>query len=790
MPTFTQHMKRCLTYLFIVLCNIASAQQYCLDSSIRLKYGYTNTNTLELFNVSDLSGFNLYVGKYIDFSSNTTGCIVQKNDWGENLIFAKRYFIPGTATILLGGVPAPGSSVIAMGVWGNSNSLLLTRISTDGSILWAKRIVAKTNHSGYGSGALFLKDVYVSGTNIYFIAQFSISGIRDVLVKLDLDGNVVWSKRFEKLGSSGYGSYFVTAPLFANGQILLVSQTNSSTQQFPTITRVDDLTGNLIDAYGFRSVADFFTIGLVPDKLRQNSDNTLSLIGTMTLTGASLSSPSGLPFKLTFDNNLNVVSAEYKYGTPINSQVQFDFNSLDEHSILKDQQSGNSKFLATFDKNFKILRSRQFILPPTGTFRSSINFDNKRNLHFNFNYRQNNISYLEYARISDFAAANTATCFGVDSSIFQDRQLTITRVPFSWEVQESDVVNVFPVTFTEAPQSVTTELICKQVSYCDSIKVRGQQSFCLSNDAFRFNTHLNPECLKNINWEIDTNYANIISFEADTAVNLQFKKKGSFYLKTLVNNCVVKDSILITITDGQASLNMNRDSLLCPGGSLTLSVNPNMKNYQWQDGSAGSTYTVNTPGYYSVSAVDSCDNRFFEGITVTEVDTVLNINDYQQICVMDTAVVNLPLYLRNVSWSPNNNVLLRGNQLLFFPMQTTTYLIQGQREPNCNLAKTVNIILKIEPCPQDVKIPNSFTPNDDGLNDKFKAIVKGRPMLFNLTVYDRGGQIIFKTTDPNAGWDGKIKGQKQNSGGYVYICNYQFYGKAPRMEKGFMMLIR
>jgi gliding motility-associated-like protein len=69
----------------------------------------------------------------------------------------------------------------------------------------------------------------------------------------------------------------------------------------------------------------------------------------------------------------------------------------------------------------------------------------------------------------------------------------------------------------------------------------------------------------------------------------------------------------------------------------------------------------------------------------------------------------------------------------------------------------------------NVFIPNTFTPNNDGINDLFQ--VKGigfKPESFLLDIYDRGGHIVFSTKDQAKGWDGYVKGQIAQEGTYIY----------------------
>ncbi len=68
----------------------------------------------------------------------------------------------------------------------------------------------------------------------------------------------------------------------------------------------------------------------------------------------------------------------------------------------------------------------------------------------------------------------------------------------------------------------------------------------------------------------------------------------------------------------------------------------------------------------------------------------------------------------------------------------------------------------------DLRIPNAFTPNEDGVNDVWK--VGYRSLLsFQCTIFDRYGNEIFKFSDPTQGWDGKYKGKYVKPGVYFYV---------------------
>ncbi|MBE7510097.1 MAG: gliding motility-associated C-terminal domain-containing protein [Bacteroidia bacterium] len=66
-----------------------------------------------------------------------------------------------------------------------------------------------------------------------------------------------------------------------------------------------------------------------------------------------------------------------------------------------------------------------------------------------------------------------------------------------------------------------------------------------------------------------------------------------------------------------------------------------------------------------------------------------------------------------------------------------------------------------------IYVPNSFTPNGDGMNETFGAYSEG-VKDFTMQVYNRWGQLIFESSDINQHWDGKFRGELAPQGSYVY----------------------
>lgn len=80
--------------------------------------------------------------------------------------------------------------------------------------------------------------------------------------------------------------------------------------------------------------------------------------------------------------------------------------------------------------------------------------------------------------------------------------------------------------------------------------------------------------------------------------------------------------------------------------------------------------------------------------------------------------------------------------------------------------------LKVEPYPT-IFAPNVFTPNQDGTNERFKIVVT-YATDFRLEIYDRWGELIHVSTNPDEGWDGTYMGREVQSDVYVwkaYVTN-------------------
>jgi gliding motility-associated-like protein len=88
-----------------------------------------------------------------------------------------------------------------------------------------------------------------------------------------------------------------------------------------------------------------------------------------------------------------------------------------------------------------------------------------------------------------------------------------------------------------------------------------------------------------------------------------------------------------------------------------------------------------------------------------------------------------------------------------------------------------------------IYIPNSFTPNNDGLNDVLKVYSNVIRSL-RFSVYNQWGEKVFESTNQALAWDGSHKGQPQPSGVYIYVCDILLTNGERVQRKGSVNLVR
>lgn len=123
----------------------------------------------------------------------------------------------------------------------------------------------------------------------------------------------------------------------------------------------------------------------------------------------------------------------------------------------------------------------------------------------------------------------------------------------------------------------------------------------------------------------------------------------------------------------------------------------------------------------------------------------------------------------------------------FLTRQILQYRIRAESNDNPALISFSNFVVKqVESI---LWLPNSFTPNGDGLNDYFRP--EGTQMKeYALRIYTRYGDLVFSTEDQNLGWDGTFNGKEMPPVTYIYKMQATDELDKKYNETGKLLLIR
>ncbi|HAD97221.1 MAG TPA: hypothetical protein DCG19_07420 [Cryomorphaceae bacterium] len=191
--------------------------------------------------------------------------------------------------------------------------------------------------------------------------------------------------------------------------------------------------------------------------------------------------------------------------------------------------------------------------------------------------------------------------------------------------------------------------------------------------------------------------------------------------------------------------------------------------WDFGDGTASNepspVHTYTEPGIYTIEhsvqtltgCKDSVFERFINQIQVYP-NPVSQLDIYPTTVSIFDPTVNLTNYSEN--YDLTRTYLPDGEVLETFDMQTITFKDTGtfalkhvaMNDFGCRDSSIYLVTVEV---PLNIYIPNSFTPNGDGINDIFTLEVTGSEK-FSIRIFNRWGEMVYESFDPKEGWNGRI----------------------------------
>ncbi len=427
-------------------------------------------------------------------------------------------------------------------------------------------------------------------------------------------------------------------------------------------------------------------------------------------------------------------------------------------------------------------------------------------------------------------ASDTKICNGQTVSFIAN----ITRDPgfgfqLQWMINDSPVSNAKLTTFKSANLQDGDRVSCTIIGACSDEVIPSQNTITMQVDPTAVKTATisdsnNDSCLgQNISFTL--NNSSISPNQQyqwrvnDVAISEQ---ETTFSSNSLHNG----DKVTCVVTNSQSLCVANREvvsneilvrihSAVPPTISITpidpstcegepfkfvATVNNQGSNplYQWQvngqnQGGNSLFFSLNNPqnGDVVICVLKSSENCLTpaksQNSTVKTNPLPNVIFNQNPVIIKDGESVQLhPLILGSVikyEWNPSIGLTNSNSPEPFAsPLKTTIYTLDVISEFGCQVSKSITVTVV-----NDLKIPNTFTPNGDGINDTWTIDGLTNYSNCSVEIFNRYGQKIYFSTNYLKPWDGKLNNQTLPIGVYYYIIKLM---KTSKPIAGYVTLLR
>lgn len=289
--------------------------------------------------------------------------------------------------------------------------------------------------------------------------------------------------------------------------------------------------------------------------------------------------------------------------------------------------------------------------------------------------------------------------------------------------------------------------------------------------------------------------------------NSSYTESGT-YVDTLLSSLgcdsiVTLELFVVPDPDLQVQLDLSHPACTGDRGTLTVVATSNGTppyRYALADGEPGTTsqFSDLPPGDYPLRVID----RFGCNATVTAtiiqpVDFRIDLGEDREVRLGETVelrpVATAPV--ATYTWTPPPpDCDPDCAEPVLLPTDTRRYTLVATSDAGCVATDSVRIVVLDV---REVYLPNAFSPNDDGVNDRFLpfANTPNVQRIERLRVFDRWGALVYEESDfaPNAtsnGWDGSARGEPAATGIYTYVVEVLFLDEAVITFGGEVLLTR
>lgn len=393
--------------------------------------------------------------------------------------------------------------------------------------------------------------------------------------------------------------------------------------------------------------------------------------------------------------------------------------------------------------------------------------------------------------------ADTTACLNIGTTLTTTGAITYSWAPATW-LNAGNIANpvATPASTTQYIVSGTNAFGCTAKDTV-TVTVKALPAVTISNDdtiCVNQSVALQATGGTSYSWTpaATLNNATISNPVASPTANTVYK-----VMVTGANSCTKTDSLKISVNQlpvfavsPAVSTCVNGTAQLWASGGQTYVWSPS--NTLSASNIANPVATVQGNSLYTVIISENICNIKDTLTTSVTTDRPLPLVKASKSNDMDCVFSSVQLTAagaKTYSWSPAAGL---SNSSIANPVATPSatqlYVVSGTDSANCKGSDTLTVFVKGAAAPKSY-IPNSFTPNGDGMNDCFRVRDFGNVKSTEIIIYNRYGNLVFKTNNNADCWNGTYKGQAADAGNYVYYIKIK-NDCGETIEKGNLLLIR
>ena len=274
-------------------------------------------------------------------------------------------------------------------------------------------------------------------------------------------------------------------------------------------------------------------------------------------------------------------------------------------------------------------------------------------------------------------------------------------------------------------------------------------------------------------------------------------KQSGVYTLTIKNSCqsLTTEPVSITVNERPTAPTV-KGGAVCAGGTVTLSASsPQATAYHWyteagdllpnQAGELTLENLTSDERYRVAAVMGTCESEAVEVVAQAYPVPPASITTDTTLIALGTSLtLNAPTDPSyRYRWTPAESL---NNDTTASPLATpednTTYTLTITTPEGCSSSASVEIIVQ-----KVLIIPNTFTPNGDGVNDTWAVTNLERFPNSTLRIFDRWGQTVLESTNYDQSWQGRFQGKDLPEDTYFYLID-KGNGDPPR--RGSLTIIR